>query len=49
VPETPSMLLRFASPPDDLIEKVQSKVDALIQMAEVKKGNIKAIPLPNSG
>ncbi|KAF4470922.1 ATP-dependent DNA helicase 2 subunit 2 [Fusarium albosuccineum] len=37
VPETPSVLLRFASPPEDLIEKVQSKVDALIEAAEVKK------------
>lgn len=38
IPETPSILLRFASPPDDLIEKVQSKIDALIGTAEVKKG-----------
>ncbi|KAH6998760.1 SPOC like C-terminal domain-containing protein [Ilyonectria sp. MPI-CAGE-AT-0026] len=37
IPETPSILLRFASPPDDLIEKVQSKIDALIGTAEVKK------------
>lgn len=38
VPEVPSILLRFAQPPTDLIEKVQSKVDALIETAEVKKG-----------
>ena len=39
VPDTPSMLLRFASPPQDLIEKVQNRIDALIQQAEVKKGD----------
>jgi ATP-dependent DNA helicase 2 subunit 2 len=38
VPETPSILLRFAQPPQDLIKKVQSKADALIQAADVKKG-----------
>ncbi|CAM1505423.1 Fc.00g110600.m01.CDS01 [Cosmosporella sp. VM-42] len=37
VPETPSILLRFASPPEDLIEKVQSKVNALVEAADVKK------------
>ncbi|RBR25821.1 uncharacterized protein FIESC28_01314 [Fusarium coffeatum] len=36
VPETPSILLRFAQPPQDLIEKVQSKADALIEAADVK-------------
>lgn len=38
VPETPSILLRFAQPPQDLVEKVQSKADALIEAADVKKG-----------
>ncbi|KAI5465546.1 SPOC like C-terminal domain-containing protein [Mariannaea sp. PMI_226] len=37
VPDTPSILLRFSRPPDDLIEKVQSRVDTLIEAAEVKK------------
>ncbi|KAM5358800.1 hypothetical protein ACJZ2D_014975 [Fusarium nematophilum] len=37
VPETPPILLRFASSPDDLIERVQSRVDALVEAAEVKK------------
>jgi ATP-dependent DNA helicase 2 subunit 2 len=38
LPETPAMLLRFASPPEDLIEKVQGRVTALVEAAEVKKG-----------
>lgn len=38
VPETPATLLRFSSPPEDLIEKVQSRIDSLIEHAEVKKG-----------
>ncbi|KAH7170292.1 SPOC like C-terminal domain-containing protein [Dactylonectria macrodidyma] len=37
IPETPSILLRFESPPEDLIERVQSRIDALIELAEVKK------------
>ncbi|KAH6897257.1 SPOC like C-terminal domain-containing protein [Thelonectria olida] len=37
IPETPSILLRYAQPPDDLIEKVQRKIDALTEAAEVKK------------
>ncbi|KAH7272818.1 SPOC like C-terminal domain-containing protein [Fusarium solani] len=37
IPDTPSILLRFASPPEDLIEKVQSKIDALVEVADVKK------------
>ncbi|KAI9166682.1 ATP-dependent DNA helicase II subunit [Paramyrothecium foliicola] len=37
VPPTPAILLRFAAPPQDLIEKVQSRVDSLIAAAEVKK------------
>ncbi|RSL41737.1 hypothetical protein CEP53_012583 [Fusarium sp. AF-6] len=37
IPDTPSILLRFASPPDDLIEKVQTKIDALVEVADVKK------------
>lgn len=39
IPDTPSILLRFASPPEDLIEKVQSKIDALVEVADVKKGS----------
>lgn len=38
IPETPSVLLQFSSPPQDLIERVQSRIDALIGVAEVKKG-----------
>ena len=37
VPEMPSVLLRFSSPPKDLIEKVQSRIDTLVEAAEVKK------------
>lgn len=37
IPEMPSVLLRFSSPPEDLIEKVQSRIDALVEAAEVKK------------
>ncbi|WAO88574.1 ATP-dependent DNA helicase II subunit 2 [Fusarium falciforme] len=37
IPDTPSILLRFASPPEDLIEKVQSKIDTLVEVADVKK------------
>ncbi|KAL2693793.1 hypothetical protein Neosp_000356 [[Neocosmospora] mangrovei] len=37
IPDTPSILLRFASPPEDLIEKVQSKIDSLVEVADVKK------------
>lgn len=38
VSEIPPTLLRFAQPPQDLVEKVQSKVDSLIEAADVKKG-----------
>ncbi|KAM0273442.1 hypothetical protein ACHAPA_001595 [Fusarium lateritium] len=37
VSEIPPTLLRFAQPPQDLVEKVQSKVDSLIEAADVKK------------
>ncbi|PHH89096.1 hypothetical protein CDD83_6639 [Cordyceps sp. RAO-2017] len=37
VPETPSVLLRYSSPPKDLVERVQSRIDALVQVSEVKK------------
>ncbi|KAF4121181.1 ATP-dependent DNA helicase 2 subunit 2 [Geosmithia morbida] len=37
VPPTPAVLLRFSSPPEDLIQKVQNRIDTLIQVAEVKK------------
>jgi ATP-dependent DNA helicase 2 subunit 2 len=38
VPETPASLLRFSAPPEDLVEKVQSRIDSLIELAEIKKG-----------
>lgn len=38
IPKPPAMLLRFISPPEDLIAKVQGKIDHLIQNAGVKKG-----------
>lgn len=38
VPDTPAVLLRYASPPEDLTEKVQSRINDLIEKAEVKKG-----------
>jgi ATP-dependent DNA helicase 2 subunit 2 len=37
IPPTPAVLLRFAAPPQDLIEKVQSRVDSLVAAADVKK------------
>ncbi|EQL02716.1 hypothetical protein G6O67_003177 [Ophiocordyceps sinensis] len=37
IPETPAILLRYSSPPKDLVERVQSRIDALIGVAEVKK------------
>ncbi|KAK0389105.1 hypothetical protein NLU13_2680 [Sarocladium strictum] len=37
VPSIPPLLLRFAAPPEDLIGKVQGRIDSLIQAAEVKK------------
>ena len=36
----PEILMRFSSPPQDLIEKVQSRVDSLIETAEVKNGTL---------
>ncbi|KAJ4169970.1 ATP-dependent DNA helicase yku80 [Fusarium falciforme] len=36
IPDTPSTLLRFASPPEDLIEKVQSKIDTLVEVADFR-------------
>lgn len=38
VPEIKPILLRFSSPPEDLIAKVQERIDALVEAAEVKKG-----------
>lgn len=38
IPETAARLLRYASPPEDLIERVQSRLDSLVETAEVKKG-----------
>jgi hypothetical protein len=40
VPSIPPLLTRFAAPPEDLISKVQGRIDSLIQAAEVKKGNL---------
>ncbi|KAM0346458.1 hypothetical protein ACHAPU_005523 [Fusarium lateritium] len=37
VSDIPPTLLQFAQPPQDLLEKVQSKVDSLIEVADVKK------------
>ncbi|KAG5922881.1 hypothetical protein E4U42_005180 [Claviceps africana] len=37
VPPTPATLLKYATPPEDLLERVQSKIDALIKVAGVKK------------
>ncbi|KAG5993912.1 hypothetical protein E4U54_003252 [Claviceps lovelessii] len=34
---TPAALLKYAAPPEYLIEKAQSKIDALVRVAEVKK------------
>ena len=38
VPSIPPLLTRFAAPPEDLIGKVQGRIDSLILAAEVKKG-----------
>lgn len=37
VPDTPSILLRFAAPPEDLLQRVQSNIDTLIQASGVQK------------
>ncbi|QPH01427.1 hypothetical protein C2857_005627 [Epichloe festucae Fl1] len=37
VPGTPASLLKYASPPEDLIEKVRPRINTLIGLAEVKK------------
>ncbi|PTB64272.1 SPOC domain-like protein [Trichoderma citrinoviride] len=37
VPEIPPVLLRFAQPPTELVETVQSKIDSLVHAADVKK------------
>ncbi|KAG6038530.1 hypothetical protein E4U41_004123 [Claviceps citrina] len=37
VPDIPATLLRYASPPEGLVEKAQSRIDNLIEVAEVKK------------
>ncbi|KAK2592908.1 ATP-dependent DNA helicase yku80 [Conoideocrella luteorostrata] len=37
ISEIPTGLLKYASPPDDLVEKVQSRIDTLVELAEVKK------------
>jgi hypothetical protein len=38
LPEIPPQLLRFNGPPLELVERVQSKIDTLINLAEIKKG-----------
>lgn len=38
VPDTRPILLQFSEPPEDLISKVQGRIDALVEAAEVKKG-----------
>lgn len=43
VPETPRVLLRFSHPPKDLIERVQNRIDALVEAAEVKHGKERGI------
>lgn len=45
IPETPAILLRYSSPPKDLVERVQSRIDALIGVAEVKKGERRSVLL----
>ncbi|KAF4587774.1 ATP-dependent DNA helicase II subunit 2 [Ophiocordyceps camponoti-floridani] len=37
VPPTPPVLLQYCAPPEDLIERVQSRIKALIEVAGVKK------------
>ena len=44
VPEIQPVLLRFSSPPEDLIAKVQERIDALVEAAEVKKGKLPRPP-----
>lgn len=38
LPEIPQTLLRFSAPAQDLIERVQTQIDGLVDAAEVKKG-----------
>lgn len=38
IEDIPSVLLRFAQPPQDLIERVQDRIEDLIKAADVKKG-----------
>lgn len=37
LPETPPILLQFSAPPQNLVDRVQNQVDALVELAEVKK------------
>ncbi|RCI14710.1 hypothetical protein L249_6454 [Ophiocordyceps polyrhachis-furcata BCC 54312] len=37
LPQTPRVLLRYCAPPEDLIERVHSRIKALVEVAEVKK------------
>ena len=38
IPETAPVLLRFAAPAQDLMEKVQDEITSLVEAADVKKG-----------
>lgn len=38
VPPIPAILLKYASPPEDLVAKVKSDLEDLIDKASVKKG-----------
>lgn len=44
VPPIPPILTKFTGPPEDVVEGAQPQIDALIQAAEVKKGE----PKPSS-
>ncbi|RDA92872.1 hypothetical protein CP533_2892 [Ophiocordyceps camponoti-saundersi (nom. inval.)] len=37
LPQVPPALLRYSAPPEDLVERVHSRIKALIEVAEVKK------------
>lgn len=44
IPDIQPILLRFAAPPTELVETVQAKIDALVQAADVKKGEYMCNP-----
>ena len=43
IPEIPPILLNFAAPPEDLIEKVQDRIQNLIHVSDLKKGEQRII------